>query len=67
MKVRVTLSIETEVSPSISTMQRWFDEIAPGLGITVEGLAVADVEDARRAQGICPDCGHDASDDNPDF
>ena len=70
MRVRVTLSLETDTGPSLTDLQSLFDVYFVGLddprSIRVEGMALADMEDQRRAEGYCPDCGRKDGEDFDD-
>jgi hypothetical protein len=61
MRVRVVLSLETELSVSIASMQSLFEYA--DLNVKVEGISMADMEDQRRAAGYCPDCGRHDNDE----
>ena len=62
MRVRVTLTIETEMKVSINSLQSLFGDALENNSLAnsvkVEGMSVADIDDEEWAKGHCMTCGN---------
>lgn len=66
MRVRVTLTIETEMRVSFDSLQSLFGDALENnplaSNIKIEGMSVADIDDAEWAKGHCMSCGNQNGD-----